>query len=132
MLEIDIAPQNSQTDVTVTVKYDPEYTSGLESLVLEDDQGNTIYDASGDLPVSDVAGVYYLNGVEFNSAVSDNQQVSFSYSISNGPSASGDSGTLAEISGTPNLELATLDYTLTIFPQSGTTYNLSFLIGGQN
>lgn len=131
-----VAPQgSSQTEVMITVEFDPNWqppASTVEGVSLVDvSSGNSLYNASN-LGITDVGGVWTINGAQLSSALSSGQELDVSISGSNVPSVSNSRVTLAAITDTPNLTATASPWTMTFYPQSSNVYNISLTIGGQN
>lgn len=106
--------------------------STVEGVSLVDvSSGNSLYNASN-LGITDVGGVWTINRAQLNSALSSGQELDVSISSSNVPSVSNSRVTLAAITDTPNLTATASPWTMTFYPQSGSVYNISLTIGGQN
>lgn len=136
-IEINFLPDSTQTDVngSITIIYDPNWqppTSTVDQVSLVDvSSGNLLYNASN-LGITDVGGVWTINGAQLSSALSSGQELDVSISGNNVPSVSGSRVTLAIISDTPNLTATASPWTMTFYPQGSNVYNISLTVGGQN
>lgn len=131
-----VAPQgSSQTEVMIRVEFDPNWqppASTVEGVSLVDvSSGNSLYNASN-LGITDVGGVWTINGAQLSSALSSGQELDVSINGSNVPSVSNSRVSLAAIPDTPNLTATASPWTMTFYLQSGNAYNISLTIGGQN